>query len=376
MKSEKKQQFSLSPNDHPSEVSAFLEPVPLEEERTEAIVQEVEASLRLQLRKQLSQPREAKPPARRSPFWYWMWGGGFSVACAGLLLLLWPSSMAPLQVRDLSVQHVPGAGHTKFSSFQAPAERAGSLQSVGKWKLSASAQTRMLLHRKDASHVSLKLQKGRTDIHVIPGKMRAFVVECEDYRVVVKGTIFSVERGPTWMRVEVQRGKVQVQGAGEAVLLEKGQGVRVSLEKETKKSAFRYRLPPSALKGTKERLLWLKQHDPKQLFWFLWDLSENERLSPKLRIKLLLQRIDDLQSEQKKYMFLLKLYRSSLPFGKDHRANTLFEAANSCRKWRGFHAGCMRLFQEYLKRYPDGAFVLPARSWLRMSPVHPKDSLP
>ncbi|HYP78559.1 MAG TPA: FecR domain-containing protein [Polyangiaceae bacterium] len=70
-----------------------------------------------------------------------------------------------------------------------------------------------LLQNTDRSLV-FALRNGRARFNVVPGGPRDWRIECGPLSVEVVGTIFSVERLPASVRVQVERGRVLVTGQG------------------------------------------------------------------------------------------------------------------------------------------------------------------
>ena len=66
--------------------------------------------------------------------------------------------------------------------------------------------------RNDARAIALRLVRGQARFEVEPGGPRTWTVETGVATVEVVGTVFTVERGDGWARVEVERGVVVVRG--------------------------------------------------------------------------------------------------------------------------------------------------------------------
>jgi transmembrane sensor len=93
------------------------------------------------------------------------------------------------------------------------------------------------------ARVEVRLDRGGARFEVTPSATRTFTVSAGGLRVVVVGTVFSVERTGAALEVAVERGKVRVEArSGEARLLVAGE--RASFDEPPAETAA---APPSAL---------------------------------------------------------------------------------------------------------------------------------
>lgn len=122
-------------------------------------------------------------------------------AAAALVWIAWPPASdppAPISLR----------GGAPLATVEGPREL--SLDDGSRIVLDEGARIEPL--RNDASALSLLLARGRARFEVQPGGPRTWSVESGVATVEVVGTVFTVERGDGWARVEVERGVVMVRG--------------------------------------------------------------------------------------------------------------------------------------------------------------------
>jgi transmembrane sensor len=81
-------------------------------------------------------------------------------------------------------------------------------------RVTVGAGGRLEVLERDEQRVTLALPRGLSQFDIKPGGSRRFRIECAGVTVEVVGTQFSVERSLRAVRVEVQRGRVLVRGAG------------------------------------------------------------------------------------------------------------------------------------------------------------------
>ncbi|MAQ15194.1 MAG: hypothetical protein CMN30_10430 [Sandaracinus sp.] len=93
-------------------------------------------------------------------------------------------------------------------------------------RIELAAGTRLVPTRNAGSRIDLTLESGRARFEVEPGGPRAWTIDAGSARVRVVGTAFLVERSARRVRVEVEHGRVAVEGTavpGGSVLLGAGE---------------------------------------------------------------------------------------------------------------------------------------------------------
>ena len=126
-------------------------------------------------------------------------GVALAAAAAALVWIAWPSGApGPLLLAD--------GGRLAAREGEARIALADGSAIV----LAPGARIEPL--RNDARALALRLVRGQARFEVEPGGPRTWTVETGVATVEVVGTVFTVERGDGWARVEVERGVVVVRG--------------------------------------------------------------------------------------------------------------------------------------------------------------------
>lgn len=126
-------------------------------------------------------------------------GVALAAAAAALVWIAWPSGApGPLLLAD--------GGRLAAQEGEARIALADGSAIV----LAPGARLEPL--HNDARAIALRLVRGQARFEVEPGGPRTWTVETGVATVEVVGTVFTVERGDGWARVEVERGVVVVRG--------------------------------------------------------------------------------------------------------------------------------------------------------------------
>lgn len=233
----------------------------------------------------------------------------------------------------------------------------GSVRQGHRWRLQAKQQTRLHLLRQNNRSTEVKMAQGHIHIHVTPKSMEHFAVHCQsDLRVLVRGTVFSVEQRRDWVRVEVVRGKVLIeQGPRSFGLLSAGQGQRIDLSSG---QIQRYPLP-AVEASSAQKIDWFAQYAPQALFSFVLDRAEEPGISASTKDALFRRAQASLRRLAKQpngkmyrhqvYALLLAEYRMNPPDGAAELS--LLSAMQVCRTIFLDGTPCVRWYRHYLKRY-------------------------
>lgn len=226
----------------------------------------------------------------------WGWSGASVMAAACALFLMWGGEpqLAPLQMNDViqTTKHAASGLQLKVKRGQ-----RGRIVERKRWDMNIGSTTQLALVRKGRHLRTVKLKRGFVKVHVVPGQVKAFSVRSEGYEVLVKGTIFTVEKEKKWLRVEVQRGKVLLRGPNKTdIPITKGTGVRVALPDGPITPYQVTPIKPEDAKDTasqedKKTLKRAIKEHPKQIFQEAIDLASSRRLSKKARR----DRLDELE---------------------------------------------------------------------------------
>ncbi len=246
----------------------------------------------------------------------------------------------------------------------------GALEVKGHWKLKATRGTSITLRRQQGHHLDVELLKGHVELAVVPHSMKHLQVSCGDLKVIVKGTIFSVNRGKKWARVEVWRGKVLILQKGQRYFLTAHRGMRFDLQCPQK--IHRYPLPNHRFASLERRLQWFAQH-PEQLKkeqQFVEDLLALKTERNEQNLDGIIAFIEDIIAKklhrwQQAQSLLLKI--SEMPISSSRRSYALFKSAQFCLKAQKQKLRCFQLLKRYTTLYPKGSFAPLAREILRNS---------
>lgn len=236
--------------------------------------------------------------------------------------------------------------------------QTGSISEGSRWKIAVGPTATLSILRTGKQQRTVKMKRGFIRVHVTPNQVKKFSVQCKEYQVWVRGTIFSVEKEHNWLRVEVQRGKVVVRGPQFKTgrVLTKGQGIR--LNTQTKKANM-YTLPAqlaASSKASMKHFQWLMKISPKRAFEYAVDLVWSHRWSTPQR-RTLLERFEKvLFKRKKKEAFLLRIQLARLYKGINAQMH-LYTGLKECLKvFPNPTLRCRPFVQEYIKRFPQGEF--------------------
>lgn len=320
------------------------DPLYLSEEQETALLQRVEDQLLVEFR------QNAAP--RTSPLWKWLLGTmGAGVAVAAALMLVWsPPQAPPLQMQGaFQAQQVnPRSTPRTWRHFQAPKTRKGTLTSPKQWTMKVAGGTQLQLQQPNSRFSHVRLQKGHVDVHVIPRSMKQFTVRAAGVQVLVKGTRFTVERHPKWVRVEVWRGLVGVKTrGGKGFDLPRAEGVQITLASGRWR---RYKLPPATHRSPSRRLQWLADNDAGAIQGYLHYLRSSTRYSNS-ELTEVLQQAADWAKQKKKYAFAYRWRWEVVRLGGDDSESALVDAADYCVRARQNQRQCLSLYRLYFRTW-------------------------
>lgn len=348
----------------------YLEPEPLTPAQEEFILQSVEHDLFAQLR------HESKNAPQTERRWNWAFLTGLSGAMAAAAFLMvvwiWPDTSPPLQLSSMvAVRDSSSPPSSNTVSLRAQPNQPGEITSPKRWKIKTSPGAFLALQRKGSRQTHVKLHQGFVQVSVTPNTMKQFAVQTGPIRTLVRGTIFTVERGKTWVRVEVRRGKVEVQGHGKTHKLKAGQGLRLSLQKKLGKE-HRYNTTKQANMTLAQQLEWLKKNAPDELPQKAHDLVHSNQLSLQQRWQMLMSLVDHLQGRRKyKQQYLLLQKILELPLKKFQRRSAMLEAAKACHRWDRKSLACLPVYKAFLRAYPKDDAAMFIKSYLRKTQTKP-----
>ena len=320
-----------------------------EEEITESIWQ-VERRVLKAIRYQDAEPK------RRSPWFAWGAGLSSAMATAICLLIFWPGKTPKLP--DLKRQGVfthqnsKKTASTESQFFAAGLKQTGKLSVAKLWDLKAYPRTNFKLTRPKNKILRVKLAKGGVHLSITPNTMNAVELHCEDIQVIVKGTVFSVERGEHWIRVEVWRGKVAVHSKKRKVLtLRAREGVRFVLNKGYPYPKDEYSLPPTSKSKPSNRLDWFAKKYNKIDFTYALDLLEMAKVSAKDKAHAVYKEavnLQDLQRYKEAFQLLSTLLKHT-KLSKQYERIILPRALTLCKQAKAAKGRCQELRRRYLR---------------------------
>ena len=220
----------MSSNSNKPKDPTWLYPNPIPSEKEEQILADAKQNVWEQLQsKALLEQEEEKPslPPRGLSL---QWALGFASLC--LVMGWWWTQTPSLEVIQLTDKSFVQPTKTKRSTllYENKTRQIQSLKVAGAWEVQTSPQTSVAVHRKDSKQTYVELQRGYIKVSVDPKKKQRFEVQCRAVKVLVKGTVFSIDSGTSWMRVEVWKGVVAVEHKGQEYMITKGQGIRLGLK--------------------------------------------------------------------------------------------------------------------------------------------------
>ncbi|UJR87148.1 FecR domain-containing protein [Sandaracinus amylolyticus] len=98
---------------------------------------------------------------------------------------------------------------------------------------------RIVPRANDGAQLGLALERGRARFEVTPGGPRAWTIDCGPVQVRVVGTAFVIDRSEARIRVDVERGRVRVEGVAVpdgARVLDAGASIEVDLARPNEPS--------------------------------------------------------------------------------------------------------------------------------------------
>jgi transmembrane sensor len=148
--------------------------------------------------------REQKARGRRSPMRV-VAPVALAAAAVAVAWIAWPKS-------DPSVVRAPGALHLEDGAALRASGGPRTLRLDDGSRITLSEGARIVPMRNDGRTLTLLLARGRARFEVEPHGPRTWSIESGVATVEVVGTVFTVERGDGWARVEVEHGVVVVRG--------------------------------------------------------------------------------------------------------------------------------------------------------------------
>ncbi len=277
-------------------------------------------------------------------------------ALALLLVFFWKplqKQSHPIQTRGGIVRLTSKTSTPKSDefSFQVPADKQGKIGVSNRWKLQAEGKTQLTISP-PSDKQKVKLHWGFVKFHIIPFRMKSFVVQVKQLRITVHGTKFTVERTKNWLRLEVWRGKVSLSGATQTrqYLLPR-QGIRVDFSSG---EVQRYDMPPQQQSQPHQRWQWMERRkQTKLLLQYLSDISQSRRYSRGERQNWM----EAAASWTRRHHHFVASYKFRwqaylLASKKEDRDQRLFQAAQACRKaYSIVSKHCAELYQKYLTNH-------------------------
>lgn len=276
-----------------------------------------------------------------------------------------PSQAAPASNEQLHPQALASAqADTKGQAHEASAAPEGEPV----WLEVDTAQTQRFAHaqveleqgtrvRFDAPRRALELGAGRVRVDVDASQGQSFEVKTQHFRVVVLGTLFTVEPDS----VAVERGRVQVFSlSGEVLAREVGPGGVFSFSRASAAHPEKRLNPRVLLSRARDALSRGDTQAARELVAKAED-AEPSRLeraeATTLRAECALLERNPKAAVQH-YLSVAERF-SDLTAGE----NAAFAAAQIARRAYG-EARAIELYRRYLKRYPRGRFAEEARAQL------------
>ncbi len=291
----------------------------------------------------------------------WKWLAVASTATACLLLLLLttqqqsvPSTWPVMETRGYAQLEWDKSAQQPILNVTTPPNHNASVAARDRWSMRLQGGTHLAIKRTAEKELNVHLHKGLIQTHVVPGIQQQFVVHCrQQVKVVVKGTRFSVRVGTEWIRVEVSKGKVQVQIRNQPTIsLEQGKALRLQLGTLQRQT---YSVPVSEQPSSEELFRQLAHDNPKQLLQLAGDVV-NQKEWAKHKRRETLEAMAHLLDGQKKYaaassvwLLLFKMKASGI-----EGQTSLFHAAQSCRHAQPKSPRCKGLYHRWLRTFPQG----------------------
>lgn len=348
------------PNSEPLPVAA---PAPMPSEQEQAIVQRIERSLLAEIRQIKSATTPHEESVRSSWFAITMWGwrrwvvASATVAVCGLLLvwLAVHQQAVPEPAWPTLTKEGAFANPALFQYFQIAPHREGTLAARNQWKLRAHSGATFGVRRTSRRSLEIRLSQGSIELQVRPLSMKHVEVQTDDVHVLVKGTVFSVERGKQWVRIEVWQGQVLVTQQKKSFSVQAHAGIRIALSQQ--KRIQHYPLPPKQAADPVHRIGWLARHAPQHLLLYNADLAELPKISAQQQAYLVYEVADHFRRQHNDPLaesLFLQMLQWKLP--STLREQTLFDAAFLCWQQNAPVDRCQGLFQRYLTEYPQGQY--------------------
>lgn len=271
-----------------------------------------------------------------------------------------PQGPNSLRSRDLSMQIPKG-------------EVAGAdLREAKRWHVRAFGGTSLRLIRRSRQHHVLKLRQGRIYVHVTPRQIRDFEIALPTYHIHVKGTRFSVERGPLGWWVEMEKGRIALQSSPSQKKsaqnkpfknrgLVAGQG---AIYNKKSSSLVVYPVPPKEAKDALKRVQWWLKRDLSDiaLAWTeqLCEDGTQKRALCADSLQEIAEYFRGKQAWSRVLSLLLRVHRLNV-VGRSELA--LPEALSLCRRMKHSSA-CMNVYRLTFRHNITGPFAEHANYWL------------
>lgn len=363
--------------------SPVLQPAELSLEQESIILARVEEQVLQAFREQYGRRRtpvlaEQGSSASR---WIWIprlaWGGSGVLATALLVWVvvwgrgLWEEPVLQGQGVVLSGKHTLS---DRVVSLTVASTHPGTLTESKRWNMKITPHSQLTLTKLAHRVRNIQLTRGLITVDVKKGSMREFVVESQKVQVVVTGTLFTVERQASWMRVELWRGEVQIRRSHVApIIMKPGMGVRIHLPSLVSQE---YALPSGLLLPTAVAPVAPQRHRPdrdvaqsqeqsaaRRVTWlvekgrypelhrYALDLANRRHMTRNER-RVLLRQVADLLYRRGYDHRALQTLLAMARLGGEGADTDFAMAINACHKiFRTDTTHCIRLGEEYLQTY-------------------------
>mgnify|MGYP000273892169 CR=1 FL=1 len=295
------------------------------------------------------------------------WSGG-GLAFAMCLAVFWlvfkgnGSALPDLETQGkLELKSVSSKKGIKQTEVKILAGRAGVITQKDHWEVKADTRTAFRITQSSKRKSTVNLQRGNVNIHVHPGTMEHFSVDCKNgFRVLVKGTRFTVTQHSDWLRVEVWRGEVEVQSPnGTIYSVKETWGIRINLDSGEPR---RYKLPPLKERAPSSRFLWNIGNQKDDLFPYVEDLIESRPDDESVQDQLAMYVADHLR-RRRRFAYAQKFYARMIQWHNKRKQKTrasknslelaLRTAIGNCKRADASGRSCVRFGRSYLLRFPN-----------------------
>jgi hypothetical protein len=309
--------------------------------------QDEEQQAILRVREKVMNMHKQKHSAKASVPWGWVGGLGTAVAgAAAVFFVMQTPPPAPIFSPTAQVQkHSP-------KEFSVQATTSSTIKSKH-WQANTQGNTKVAIRQDSTKRVRLALQHGFLQNNVTPNTMRSYVVQAREIKVIVKGTRFTVEQRPKWIRVEVSKGVVQVVRHQTRFTITAGRGMRFGQDATIQSYSFSLPRPPCKTNDIacfKLRKKEFKMGSPELYAQYLLDLATSDRLPRSTRGEWL-ESFANTAYFQKKYTksYTAAKAAAALAQNKSDRANRLIRQIRACKRlqWNK-HPGCVEAAATFL----------------------------